>query len=244
MNETVKILLNHMSIRKYLDKPVDKDTVDMIIKCAQMAPTSSHFQAYTIIEVQDPGKREFLYEVSGGQRWVKEAPLVLLFCADLYRGRKYYEETDKEVFSNTESYTVAVIDASLAMQKAFVAAQSLGLGGVVVGGIRNDVAALSHQFKLPDMVAPLYLLCLGYPDETPGLKPRLPQEEIHKIDCYDDGRQSQNIEIYNETVKKYYIDRTDGKTQDRWTEHCGKLLMAKTRDDVGVKFRKRGLLLK
>lgn len=244
MNETIKILSNHMSIRKYQDKPVDRDTVDTIIKCAQMAPTSSHFQAYTIIEVKDPEKRKFLAEVAGGQKWVVEAPLVLLFCADLNRGKKYYEGTEKAVFSNTECYTVAVIDASLAMQKAFIAAQSLGLGGVVVGGIRNDVEALSKKFQLPDMVAPLYLLCLGYPDEEPGLKPRLPQEEIHKIDYYDDRNQDQLIDEYNQTVKEYYISRTDGKKQDRWTEHCGTLLMAKTRDDVGVFFRRIGLLEK
>jgi len=235
-------LLNHMSIRKYQDKPISREAEDKIIKCAQMAPTSSHFQAYTIIEVKDQEKKNFLAEVAGGQKWVTEAPLVLLFCADLNRGKKYYEGTDKAVFSNTECYTVAVIDASLAMQKAFIAAQSLGLGGVVVGGIRNDVEALSNKFKLPDMVAPLYLLCLGYPDETPGLKPRLPQEEIHKIDYYDDRKQDQLIDEYNETVKEYYVKRTNGKTQDRWTEHCGRFLMAKTRDEVGIFFRKIGLL--
>lgn len=244
MNETIKILLNHMSIRKYQEKPVDREIVDTIIKCAQMAPTSSHFQAYTMIEIQDQEKKNFLSEIAGGQKWVAEAPLVLLFCADLNRGVKYYENTDKAVFGNTECYTVAVIDASLAMQKAFVAAQSLGLGGVVVGGIRNDVEALSRKFKLPDMVAPLYLLCLGYPDEVPGLKPRLPQEEIHKIDYYDDSKQKQFIDQYNETVKEYYINRTNGKTQDRWTAHCGKFLMAKTRDEVGIFFRKIGLLEK
>lgn len=244
MNDTIKMLLNHMSIRKYLDKPVDRETVDTIVRCAQMAPTSSHFQAYTIIEVQDREKRNALSEIAGGQKWVQEAPLALLFCADLNRGKKYYENTDKEVFSNTECFTVAVIDASLAMQKAFIAAQSLGLGGVVVGGIRNDVKALSEIFRLPDMVAPLYLLCLGYPDETPGLKPRLPQKEVHKIDYYDDSRQAELIDGYNAIVKEYYTNRTGGKTQTRWTEHCGQLLMAKTRDDVGTYFRQFGLLKK
>jgi len=244
MNETINLLLNHMSIRRYKDKVIDRETVDTIIKCAQMAPTSSHFQAYTIIEVKDQAKKDFLSETAGGQRWVKEAPLVLLFCADLNRGKKYYEGTDNEVFSNTECYTVSVVDASLAMQKAFIAAQSLGLGGVVVGGIRNDVEALTREFKLPEMVAPLYLLCLGYPDEVPGVKPRLPQEEIHKVDFYDDSKQDELINEYNNTVSEYYNKRTDGKTKDRWTERCGRLLMAKTRDDVGFFFRKIGLLKK
>ena len=244
MNETVRLLMNHMSIRKYLDKPVDRDIVNTIVECAQMAPTSSHFQAYTIIEVRDREKKKIVSDIAGGQRWVVEAPLVFLFCADLNRGKKYYENTEEEVFSNTECFTVAVIDASLAMQKAFIAAQSLGLGGVVVGGIRNDVKALSELFRLPDMVAPLYLLCLGYPDENPGLKPRLPQEEIHKIDYYDSSKQDELIEGYNTVIQEYYGKRTDGKSKKRWTEHCGELLMAKTRDDVGVLFRQAGFLKK
>jgi FMN reductase (NADPH) len=244
MNGTINLLLNHMSIRKYKDKPIDRETVDTIIKCAQMAPTSSHFQAYTIIEVGEQSKKNMLSEIAGGQTWVTKAPLVLLFCADLNRGKKYYEETDKEVFSNTESYTVAVVDASLAMQKAYIAAESLGLGGVVVGGIRNDVESVSKEFKLPDMVAPLFLLCLGYPDEIPGLKPRLPQEEIHKIDYYDDRKQDQLINEFNEIVGKYYLERTNGKVNDNWTSRCGKALMAKNRDSVGTFFRKIGLLKK
>lgn len=244
MNETIKMLLNHTSIRKYQDRTIDRETVDIIIQCAQMAPTSSHYQAYTIIEVRDPSKKEVLFEISGGQQWIKAAPLVLLFCADLHRGSKFYKGVDKEVFSNTECYTVAVVDASLAMQKAFIAAQSMGLGGVVVGGIRNNVGKISKTFKLPDMVAPLYLLCLGYPDDTPELKPRLPIDEICKVDFYDESQQERLIVEYDEVVKKYYTDRTKGKITETWTERCGKMLMDKTRDDVGIFFRKIGLLKK
>jgi len=242
MNSMTNLLMNHMSIRKYQDKPVDRDTVNSIIQCAQMAPTSSHFQAYTIIEVQEQSRKEYLSEAAGGQRWVKEAPLVLLFCIDLHRGRKYYNDVDRDVFSNTESYTVGVVDAALAMGKAFIAAQSLGLGGVVVGGIRNDVEGIWKRFNLPDMVAPLFLLCLGYPDEEPGVKPRLPQAEVHKIDCYDDSRQEELIKKYNDEVINYYYNRTGGKVRDSWTERCGNALMSKTRYGVGYFFRKIGLL--
>lgn len=242
MNDTVKTMLNHRSIRKYKDKQVSRETVDTIISCAQMAPTSSHLQEYTIIEVRDSKKREFLAEVAGGQKWVVEAPLVLLFCADLNRGKKYFDVSEKELFSNTESYTVAVVDTSLAMQNAFLAAESMGLGGVAVGGIRNDVEALSKEFELPDMVAPLYLLCLGYPDDNPGVKPRLPKEEIHKVDFYDDRNQDENIDKFNATVKEYYIERTHGKISDTWTQRSGKGLMAKKRYEVGDFFRKIGLL--
>ena len=244
MNDTIKMLQNHMSIRKYKNKPVDGKIVDTIVQCAQAAPTSSNFQAYTIIEVRDGEKRKALAEIAGGQQWVIEAPLVMLFCADLNRGGKYYENIDKEVLGNTECFTVAVIDTALAMQKAFIAAQSLGLGGVVVGGIRNDVETVAKLFRLPDMVAPLYLLCLGWPDESPGLKPRLPLDEIRKIDFYDDKDQDALIEKYNSVMGEYYKGRNDSKKQTKWTDHCGQMLMAKPRYNVGLFFRQIGLLKK
>ena len=130
------------------------------------------------------------------------------------------------------------------MAKALIAAQSLGLGGVVVGGIRNDVESIWNEFKLPEMVAPLFLLCLGYPDEEPGVKPRLPQEEVHKINFYDDSRQEQLINEYDHVIKKYYCQRTEGKAKDTWTQRCGNALMSKTRYEVGDFFRKIGFLKK
>lgn len=244
MDKEIELLLNHTSVRRYQDKPVPREIVNTIVQCAQMAPTSSYFQAYSIIEVQDKNKRVILAEAAGGQVWVNKAPLVLLFCGDLNRGRKYYEEVDQEIFSNTESYTVATIDAALAAQKALIAAQTLGLGGVFVGGIRNDVDRLIKEFKLPDLVFPLFALCLGYPNEMTELKPRLPQEAVHKIDFYDESKDDELIEQYNKTISEYYMERSRGRIKDRWTSRCGKTLMDKPRDEVGYFFRKIGLLKK
>lgn len=244
MNEVIDLLKNHMSIREYKDNPIRRDIVNNIIQCAQMASTSSHFQSYTIIEVLDKEKREVLFEVSGGQKWLLNAPLVLLFCGDLCRGRKYFENVDKEVFSNTECYTVAAVDAALAAQNAMIAAESMGLGGVIVGGIRNDVEILCREFQLPEMVFPLFALCLGYPNQEPGIKPRIPQELIHKKNYYNRDNDDELIEQYNKTVSEYYNKRTNGKVKESWTERCGRLLMAKSRDEVGYYFRKIGLLKK
>lgn len=242
MSTTIEILMNHMSIRKYKDIPIDEETKKLIIHCGQMAPTSSHYQTYTIIEVKDKKKKDTLFEISGGQQWIKDAPLVLLFCADLNRSKKYFDNIDESVLSNTESYTIAVVDTALVLQKSFIAAQSLGLGGVIVGGIRNNVERLSKEFELPNLVAPICLLCLGYPDEEPGIKPRLPQEEIYKVDFYDDSEQHKFIDSYNETIKKYYIERTNGKSDDTWSKRSGERLMAKSRESVGTFFRKIGFL--
>lgn len=244
MNKEIELLLNHRSIRKYTDQSVSQETIDTIISCAQMAPTSSHFQCYTIIEVKDQGKKKLLSECAGGQPWVESAPLVLLFCGDLHRAEKYYEDIDKEVLSNTEFYTVATVDTALAAQKAFIAAQSLGLGGLFVGGIRNKIEIIGEEFNLPKLVFPLFLVCLGYPAQDPGIKPRLPQEVVHKIDFYDESKDTDLIDQYNKIVSDYYDKRTNGKEKDRWTQRCGKYLSEKPRNSVGEYIRKIGLLKK
>lgn len=242
MNNVINQMLNHTSIRKYTEEPLMQEQIDAIVQCAQMASTSSHFQAYSIIEVRDPEKREVLKECSGGQKWTVTAPLVLLFCADLHRNSKYFDGIDKDVLTNTECYTVAVIDAALAAQNAFTAAESMGLGGVIVGGIRNDVQKLIDTFELPKQVAPLFALCIGHPDDNPGLKPRLPQAVVHKIDTYNEENNEELMAEYNAEIKEYYTERTKGKNTNTWSQQCGQLMMAKTRDEVGYVFRERGFL--
>ena len=58
MNTTIDLLLNHRSVRNYHEKSVSEDVKEKIIRCAQMAPTSSYFQAYTIIELEDIEKKK------------------------------------------------------------------------------------------------------------------------------------------------------------------------------------------
>ena len=178
-NETIDLLLAHSSVRQYQDKPVSQEVVDTILNCAQRAPTSSYLQSYTIIQVEDKEKRAALMEFSGGQKWLVNAPLVLLFCGDLHRDDQLLHPADQNVLHNAELFTVAVSDASLVAQRAFIAAQALGLGGVIVGGVRNETAKMARLFDLPELVFPLYVLCLGYPESVPVQRPRFETRFIH-----------------------------------------------------------------
>ncbi len=242
MNQVTELLQKHVSIRKYKDKQLEREMVEILVDCAQMASTSSHYQSYTMIEVQKKEGREALFAASGGQAWVLSAPLVMLFCGDLKRADKYFQGIDKRVLGNTECYTFATIDASLAAQNMLIAAESLGLGGVFVGGIRNDVESVARAFKLPPLVFPLFALCIGWPDDAPGIKPRLPKEVVRKFDFYDETKDDGIVGTYNQAISEYYDKRTGGEKKDDWSQHSGCLMMAKTRYEVGRFFRKHGLL--
>ncbi|MBO0481043.1 nitroreductase family protein [Candidatus Enterococcus courvalinii] len=238
--DLINLLMQHSSTRKYTDQPIDEKTKQTILACSQMAPTSSYLQAYTIIEVTDPAKRDELATISGGQEWLKKAPLTLLFCADLHRSEKFLTVTDPKVFQNTELYTVAVVDATLAAQKALIAAQSLGLGGVIVGGVRNEMDQLADLFNLPERVMPLFVLCLGYPAEQLPVKPRLPQQFIVGTDAYPD--KETDLTSYNQEVSNYYDQLTNGADTFNWVERCTYALEQKPRYEVDEFVKKAGFL--
>lgn len=240
MNKTIETLTSHRSIRKYKDTPVSEEVIQQIVNAAQWSSTSSHFQAYTIINVKDPIKREAIAQAAGGQKWVINAPLFLVFCADLHRAQKYWLNKEDRVFSNNEFFIISTVDATLAAQQAFVAAESLGLGGVYIGGIRNDLPAVSTALNLPDLVYPVFGMCLGYPDDNPGLKPRLPLSAVYKVDSYDESGEDEIIAAYNQQIKEYYIERTGGTTDESWSERCGRLMMEKTRDNLGLFLKEKG----
>lgn len=244
MNPTIELLKSHRSIRKYEDRNIEEEKINTIIEAAQWSATSGHFQAYSIIQVKDPDKRRIISEVAGGQKWVVECPLFLVFCANLKRSKNYWEEIDPNVLGNMEMLLVATIDASLAAQKAFIAAQSLGLGGVFIGGIRNDIKAVSDLLELPELVSPLFGMCLGYPAEKHLQKPRLPKSLVYKENQYSEDGDDLLMAEYNDLIRQYYFERTKEEKKVNWSKQCGRAMMAKTRDQVGGFLKSKGFGLR
>jgi hypothetical protein len=85
-------------------------------------------------------------------------------------------------------------------------------------------------------------MCLGVPDQDPGLKPRLPTEIIRKIDRYDETNDVALMKDYDQAVCDYYKERTRGKEEETWTCRSAKAMMAKPRENVGPFLRKVGFL--
>ncbi|MCV5307300.1 nitroreductase NfsA, partial [Escherichia coli] len=73
-----------------------------------------------------------------------------------------------------EQLLIGVVDTALLAQNALIAAESLGLGGVYIGGLRNSIEAVTELLELPQHVLPLFGLCLGWPADNPDIKPRMP----------------------------------------------------------------------
>ena len=98
-----------------------------------------------------------------------------------------------------------------------IAAESLGLRGVYIGGIRNNPQRVCDLLRIPDHVYPVFGMCLGYPNDDPQRKPRLPLEVVLKTDCYSDGEDAARIGAYDKICNEYYNRRDGNARDDTWT---------------------------
>ncbi|GIN84665.1 FMN reductase (NADPH) [Heyndrickxia sporothermodurans] len=222
MNQIIETILNHRSIRKYEDKPLTDEQIEVIVRSAQAAATSSYVQAYTIIGIKDKEKKKKLAELAGNQPYVEKNGHLLIFCADLHRHQLVAEMENVDVsqaLETTECFMIALIDAALAAQNAALAAESMGLGICYIGGIRNKLVEVSELLQIPIHVIPLFGMTIGYPVHNSDKKPRLPFEHVYHEDTYQSNSSTlkAQLEEYNKTIKQYYAERTHGKRQDTWT---------------------------
>jgi len=230
MSSVIDLLKSHRSIRKFTDKAIDPEILNDIFLAGQAAATSSFLQGSTIIRVTNESTRETLAELAGNQPYVRSAAEFMVFCADLKRAGNYCREYDKPFEGDyTEHFIIATVDVALMAQSLVTAAESVGLGICYIGGIRNNPIDVSKLLKLPMGVYPVFGLCLGYPDQNPEIKPRLPLSVIVKNEVYNEDSDQEKIREYDETIRDYYRNRTGGGHGISWTEQVATLLSEKSR---------------
>ena len=231
----------HRSIRKFTDDPVSDEMVADIVGGGLRAATSSNLQGTTVIRVRTPETRAAIATLAGGQTYVETAPVFMVWCADLHRSAVACEIGGGELSAGmTEHFVIATVDCALAAQNAVVASEALGLGICYIGGIRNDPQQVADLLELPDQVYPVFGLCLGWPDQDPTLKPRLPLSVTLKEERYDESGDRDGIAAYDEELREYYRSRTGGKKDTAWTTDMAGLLGKESRPHMRDFLARRG----
>ena len=224
-NDSLNTLLSHRSIRAYLPELLPSGTLETLVAAAQSASTSSNLQTWSVVAVEDANRKERLSQLAGNQAHILSCPLFLVWLADLARLTHIAESRGlpHEGLDYLEMFLMATIDAALAAQNATVAAESLGLGTVYIGAMRNHPEAVAEVLNLPPHVFAVFGLCVGYPDQTiaAAIKPRLPQSSVLHRETYQLAEQDQAITHYNEVMKAFYAAQQMNIPGD-WTEHSVK----------------------
>ncbi len=242
-SETIELLRNRVSVRKYEDRAVDDETLNAVLEAAFRSPTSSNIQAYSVVVVRDPDLKEKLSDVAGGQQHVKNAPVFLAFCADLTRTEAAIKKAGNEMGgANLELALVASIDASLVGMSAYLAADSLGLKGVMIGGMRNDAIKAAELLGLPGGVYCIFGMCLGYPAEAPPQKPRMDFDRMLHRERYQASGSGTDEAItdYDASLAAHYTDLGKEGPADAWSGVIGDKFFPPPRPELGKQLKQQG----
>lgn len=206
-SDVIELQLAHRSVRRFAPGEVSDEQLHALVAAAQSAPTSSNLQPWSVVAVRDRERKARLARLAAGQRFVEDASLLLVWVADLGRARRLAERAGVAVDAADylETTIIGFVDASLAAQNAVVAAESLGLGTVFVGAIRNHPREVAAELGLPPHAVATFGLAVGVPDpcENAGVKPRLPQAAVLHHERYDAESADRQIAAYDDRLASY-----------------------------------------
>lgn len=205
-NATIETLLNRRSIRKFKDEPIDDDATATLETVAQHAASSQFLNDWSAIRVSDPAIKARLAEI-GNQPYIAQ--------------RKGIDPTSDEFhLKYSYRFTQAQNDAVLALHAMETAAYSLGLGGVILGSLLNDIPALIDLLNLPEYTYPVLGLALGKPDQEPTLKPRMPRSMQFFDNTYpaDADGMLEQLPDFDNKVHQYYDLRQADRPVDAFSD--------------------------
>ena len=221
-NAVLDTILNHRSVRGFLPRKLAEGTLETLIAAAQSASTSSNLQFWSVVAVEETERKSRLAELAGQQQFIRDAPLLLVWLADLSRLDRIAAEYQAQVDGThyLEEFIVGVVDAALAAQSALIAAESLGLGAVYIGAVRNLPEQIAAELGLPPHVFAVFGMSVGYPDPSreTGIKPRLPQSVVLHREQYSVAPRGEAFDGYNATMREF--QREQGMKAIDWTQQC------------------------
>lgn len=209
VGDVLRQQLAHRSVRSFLpDEPVSDETVSAIVAAAQSAPSSSNLQSWSVVVVRDPEHKARIASLAGDQQFIRDAPVLLVWLVDFARLDQLagVDGSTLDGADYVESAVQGFVDVGLAAQNGSLAAESLGLGTVFVGAVRNKPEQIAQELGLPPRVVAAFGLAVGHPDpqQPARIKPRLPQSAIVHAERYDADAQLPAIDAYEATISEFY----------------------------------------
>lgn len=171
-DDNASIVLNNIatraSVRQFTAQPVDKATLETIVRAGMAAPSAVNRQPWAFVVVTERSVLDSLENVHPHAN-LKTATAAIIVCGDM---KKALDGAAREYW---------VQDCSAVTQNILLAAHAMGLGAVWCGVYPSSdrVAAVSRVMGLPESVVPLNVITMGYPAEQPKPKDKWKPEKIH-----------------------------------------------------------------
>ena len=214
MNEIIRQLHSRKSVRVFEDRDIPENIVNEILEAACQAPTAGNQQLYTVIRVTDESLLDRLSESCDHQPFIKEAKLVLVFCADCLKWQKAYEYCGCDPRKpGAGDLVLAVTDAAIAAQNAVVAAWSFGIGSCYIGDILENCEEQRDILGIPEYVMPAAMLVFGYPTEQQKKRVKPSRSGLEYV-----VSENRYPEMDAEYIRGMLEPKTGGKDHEAWVK--------------------------
>jgi nitroreductase len=243
------------SVRKFQSEAVPYSTLRRLCALALCAPTKSDLQQRDIIIVDAPALTSeivaLLTDGPLGQKWIADAPGLLIFCGNNRRQRRIHTLRDRPfVNDHLDAFFNAAVDAGIALSAFVIAAEAEGFGVCPISAVRNHSETLSRLLKLPDHVFPVAGLAVGYAAEASQPSMRLPLSvTLHRNGFSEDGLDDA-IEAYDRrraAAQPYAAQRAvrefGAAERYGWSEDKARQYARPERADFGAYVRRIGFRL-
>ena len=145
-----KVIKERYSVRKFIDKHLEKNEIDAILNAAHVSPTGCNMQPQRILIINTD---ESIEKLKNCTKCHFNAPCAMLVCYNC-------QETWKRPYDGAES---APVDSAIVATHMMLAAQNIGVGTCWV--MHFNPEAIKKEFNIPENIVPMALLVMGYPHE-------------------------------------------------------------------------------
>jgi len=161
---SLDFIFRRRSIRQYADRPVEDYKVTQILEAAMAAPSAHNARPWHFVMVTESAQLTALAEIHPYGKMLTQAALAIAVCADPRKSPDHWPQ-----------------DCSAATQNILLALPALGLGGVWLACYPNHAYApkIKAELNIPDNIALLSMVSIGYPSETKPARTQYQAERVH-----------------------------------------------------------------
>ncbi|NLV92536.1 MAG: nitroreductase family protein [Firmicutes bacterium] len=168
--DVIACIEERRSIRQ-LGGEVDDATIARLLESAVLAPSAGNQQPWFFYVVKNLEIKEQLVEAALGQRFLMDAPVVIVVCVDPEVSAARYGDRGRELY--------CIQDAAAAAQNILLTATAYGLGTTWVGAFSEERVAAA--LNLPSNHRPLTLIPVGVPQGEPKARPRKNLDDLVQV---------------------------------------------------------------
>ena len=168
--DILSTIKDRRSVRDFHKKAIPGHVVDKLIEALIWAPSAGNLQARKFYFVKNDGVKKRIADSALKQRFIAEAPLVVVGCTDRRISSKYGER-------GVHLYSIQDVSASL--MGMMLCAHEYGLGSTWVGAFKED--EISRILKMPAHLRPVAVVPVGYPSRIPSPPPRVSKKEAVEV---------------------------------------------------------------